>query len=84
MKKAYIFGIIAVLGLGLGFAVSYFLFPSTSEPILPPTPVEDTDETDETEPTPVAPPGRKKGIISYKPQIPVGTDPNLNINDTLA
>ena len=81
MKKAYIYGIIVTLGLGLGFAVSYFLFPSTSEPILPPTPEEDTDET---EPQPVAPPNNKKGIVSWKPQIPVGTDPGLNINDTLA
>ena len=81
MKKAYIFGIIAVLGLGLGFAVSYFLFSPKSEEVLPPTPEENTDET---EPTPVAPPGKKKGIISWKPQIPVGTDPNLNIDDTLA
>lgn len=42
MKKAYIFGIIAVLGLGLGFAVSYFLFKKTEEkreypPITPDT-----------------------------------------------
>jgi hypothetical protein len=82
MKKAYNYGIIAILGLGLGFAVSYFLFPSkNSEPVLPP---EREDDTDETEPQPVQPPNNKKGIISWKPQIPVGTDPNLNINDTLA
>lgn len=80
MKKAYIYGIIAILGLGLGFAVSYFLFRSTSEPILP-TPEEDTDET---EPEPIEPPNNKKGIVSWKPKIPVGTDPNLNIDDTIA
>lgn len=81
MKKAYIYGIIIVLGLGLGFAVSYFLFPAKSQADLPPAPEEDTDET---EPQPVAPPNSKKGIISWKPQIAVGTDPNLNIDDTLA
>jgi len=41
MKKGYIFAIISILGLSLGFAVSYFLFPSIpKEPVLPePEPV---------------------------------------------
>ena len=45
MKKGYIFGIIAILGLGLGFAVSYFLFPSRDEIRVYPEITPDTVKT---------------------------------------
>jgi hypothetical protein len=82
MKKGYIFGIIAILGLGLGFAISYFLFPSIpKEPVLPEIEPEEEPEQ-EPEPVPNNPYERTKG--KEKPQIHVGTDPRLDIDSTLA
>ena len=78
MKKGYIFGLIAILGLGLGFAISYFLFPSIpKEPVLPEVEPEAVPE-----PVPNNPYERVRG--KEKPLIPVGTDPSLDIDDTLA
>jgi len=82
MKKGYIFAIIIILGLGLGFAVSYFLFPSIpKEPVLPEVEPEAVPEA-VPEPVPNNPYERVKG--KEKVLIPVGTDPSLNIDDTLA
>lgn len=82
MKKSYIFGIIAILGLGLGFAAYYFLFPLISKkPVLPevePEPVADSVP----EPVPNNPYERIKE--KQKPLIPVETDPGLDIKNTLA
>ena len=84
MKKGYIFAIISILGLGLGFAVSYFLFPSIpKEPVLPePEPVPEPIPEPVPDPVPNNPYERIKG--KQKPFIPVGIDPGLDINDTLA
>ena len=45
MKKGYIFGLIAILGLSLGFAVAYFLFPSKDEIRVYPEITPDTVKT---------------------------------------
>lgn len=84
MKKGLIFGIIAILGLGLGFAVSYFLFPSIPKgPVLPePEPLPEPVPEPVPMPVPNNPYERIRG--KQKPLIPVGTDPRLDINDTLA
>lgn len=83
MKKAYIYALVSVIALAVGFSIGYFL-QKPKDAILPPEPEQPEEEMEEPEEPGTTVPNVKKGISSWKPVVPVGTDPNLNIDNTLA
>ncbi len=84
MKKAYIYALVSVIALAVGFSIGYFL-QKPKDAIIPPEPEQQEEEPEEPEePTNNNNNAFQRNNPYKKPVIPVGTDPNLNIDDTLA
>lgn len=82
MKKPYIYALVSVIALAVGFGIGYFL-QKPKDGILPPAPEQPEEEPEEPEqPTNNNNNAFRRNNPYKKPEIPVNTDPRLDPNST--